>query len=281
VSASFSGSAVPEGFDPHAVPVRNAATVMLVRDTAQGLEVFMLRRTLKAVFVGGFYVFPGGAVDAADSGPEVDAISPHLDDAEASAALGIETGGLAYWVAAIRECFEEAGVLLAAQHDGQLVRFDDPTAAERFTQARHAVHDGNLRMVDLCASEGLYLDTGDIQYVSHWITPVGEPRRFDTRFFVARAPEAQEPLHDDNETIASLWVNPADALARADAGELAMIVPTRRNLEFLVPHATAADVLAAASRVGRPPAIQPRIVTEADGSISVLLPGEPGYAAAP
>ncbi len=281
MSASISGSAVPEGFDPHAVPVRNAATVMLVRDGLDGLEVFMMRRTLKAVFVGGFYVFPGGAVDSSDSGPEVDAISPHLDDAEASAALGIDAGGLAYWVAAIRECFEEAGVLLAAHHSGEVVRFDEPAVAERFTVARHGVHDGSVRLVDLCATEGLYLVTGDIQYVSHWITPVGEPRRFDTRFFVARAPDAQEPLHDDGETIASLWVNPADALTRADAGELAMIVPTRRNLEFLLPHATAAEVLAAASRVGRPPAIQPRIITEADGSIRVLLPGQPGYDTAP
>ncbi len=82
------------------------------------------------------------------------------------------------------------------------------------------MHGGGLRLIDLCADEGLRLAIDDIDYVSHWITPIGERRRFDTRFFVARAPQAQEPLHDDHETIASLWVRPADALARQERGEL-------------------------------------------------------------
>lgn len=259
------------------VPLRDAATVMVVRDGPEGLEVFMLRRTLNAAFVGGFYVFPGGVVDPADRSAEVEAISPGLSDDEASVRLGLPAGGLAHWVAAIRECFEEAGVLLAAGPDGTVVRFDEPAVAARFTAHRHAVHAGLVRLVDLCADEGLHLSTGAIGYVSHWVTPVGEPRRFDTRFFVARAPEAQEPLHDDGETIASMWVRPRDALARFAAGELQLIVPTIKNLEFLLPHGSADEALAAAAMVHRPPVIQPR-VRLVDGVVTaVLLPGDPGF----
>ena len=206
---------------PGVLVPRDAATVMLLRDGPDGVEVFMMRRTLNAAFVGGFYVFPGGAVDAADRAAEVEASCVGLTDADASEQLSIPSGGLAFWVAAVRECFEEAGVLLAAGADGTLVHFADDRSEHRFEAHRRAVHAGERRLIDICADEGLRLAVGDIEYVSHWITPVGEPRRFDTRFFVARAPIGQEPLHDDHETIASLWVRPADALARQVVGRAA------------------------------------------------------------
>ena len=265
-------------FDPFTVPIRQAATVMLVRDRDDGLEVFMLRRTLDAVFAGGMYVFPGGRLDDADRAADVHELCDGLTDEDASGVLGVPSGGLAFWVAAIRECFEEAGVLLARTTDGSAVSFHDGTSAERFTGHRHAVHDGTLALVDLCRTERLRLITDAIRYVSHWITPVGERRRFDTRFLLARAPQAQEPLHDDSETIASLWVRPADALERFRAGELAMIAPTIANLEFLVPHATADDALRAAERVGTPPAILPKLRLDRDGRvIDIVLPDHPDY----
>lgn len=270
----------PEGFDPTTVPVRDAATVMVVRDGADGLEVFMLRRTLDAVFAGGLYVFPGGAVDDADRRPEVEGVCVGRTDAEASAILDVPLGGLAYWVAAIRECFEEAGVLLAVDGDG-VIRFDDPPVAERFNGHRHAVHDGTVRLVDLCGQEGLRLDAGGIEYVSHWITPVGERRRFDTRFFVARAPVAQEPLHDDRETIESLWIRPADALDAFERRELAMIPPTLANLRFLVEHDTADAALAAAAVLPPPVAIQPKLAVDEDGKVRVVLPTDPDFDALP
>jgi 8-oxo-dGTP pyrophosphatase MutT (NUDIX family) len=271
---------------------------MLIRDAADGLEVFMLRRNPNAVFAGGQYVFPGGRVDDADHGDELEAMCDGLDDATASAILQIERGGLAYWVAAIRECFEEAGVLLArsarlppspdgsgsgarsgwASGVGDAIRFDDPAVAERFESARHRVHDGQLALEQLCRDEQLMLITDAIHYVSHWITPVGEARRFDTRFFVARAPQAQEPLHDDAETVASLWVRPVDAIERFRAGELAMFPPTLSNLEFLLPFERADDALEAAAAVPPPPAILPRITLDAEGRVTgVLMPGDPGY----
>ena len=267
-------------FDPLSVPVRPAATVMLVRDhSTNGLEVFMLQRTLQAVFAKGMYVFPGGRVDAVDNGHELELICDGLSDVEASALLGVPEGGLSFWVAAIRECFEEAGVLLARSlENNDVVRFDDEDKIGRFNVARHAVHDGMLSLIDLCAQEQLRLVTDNIHYVSHWITPVGEPRRFDTRFFIARAPDAQEPLHDDNETIASLWVAPAEALAMHKRGELGMFLPTTCNLEFLVPHGTADTVLQAAKKIGMPTAILPQLKTNANGEkIGVSLPGDADY----
>ena len=264
------------------VPVKPAATVMLVRDddTTRDIEVFMLRRTLKAVFAGGMYVFPGGKVDDTDGGDHIEHLCDGLTDAEASRLLQLPSGGLSYWVAAIRECFEEAGVLLARHATtGEPVRFDDPEVAERFTAYRHRIHDGDLGLHELCDIESLRLATDAIRYVSHWITPKGEVRRFDTRFFLARAPQAQDPLHDDGETIESLWVSPTDALDRFKRGELAMIPPTIRNLEFLVPHRTADLALEAAMQVGIPPAILPRLRTDDEGKvIAVVMPDEPGYA---
>jgi 8-oxo-dGTP pyrophosphatase MutT (NUDIX family) len=266
------------------VPVRPASTVMLVRDveSGSGIEVFMLRRTLAAAFAGGMYVFPGGRVDDADGTAEVEAVSDGLTDGEASALLGVATGGLAYWTAAIRECFEEAGVLMArhatGHRSGDIVRFDDPDVVQRFDHHRHAVHDGALSIIDLCEQESLRLCAGDLRYVSHWITPVGEVRRFDTRFFVTQAPPAQEPLHDDGETIASLWVSPTQALSRFRNGELAMIPPTLENLKFLADHHTAGAVMAAAAAIATPRPILPRLRVDAEGRVTgVSLPDDPDY----
>jgi 8-oxo-dGTP pyrophosphatase MutT (NUDIX family) len=232
---------------------------MLLRDTPAGPEVFMLRRTLKAVFVGGFYVFPGGAVDDADRAHDVEERCLGLTDADASDQLRLPSGGLAFWVAAVRECFEEAGVLLAVGPDGAVVDFGEPSTEARFETHRRAVHRGERRLLEICEEEDLHLDVGRIEYVSHWITPEGEPRRFDTRFFVARAPLGQEPLHDDHETIASLWVRPADALERQRAGELQMITPTLTNLEYLTPFASADEALADAATIRHPATVRPQL----------------------
>lgn len=268
-------------FDATAVPIRAAATVMLVRDhPINGLEVFMLQRTLAAVFAKGMYVFPGGRVDANDNEEHLEAICDGLDDEAASSLLQIPNGGLSFWVAAIRECFEEAGVLLARPtNSNELVRFDTDSALQnRFNVARHAIHDSSMSLVQLCITENLRLVTDNIHYVSHWITPIGEPRRFDTRFFIARAPEAQEPLHDDNETIASLWVSPLEALARHARGDLAMVSPTTSNLQFLASYGTTDEALNAAKKIGTPTAILPKLKTDAEGKvIGVALPGDADY----
>ncbi len=262
------------------VAVRDAATVMLVRDGEPdgALEVFMLRRNLRSDFVGGAYVFPGGAVDEADRHTDLEAVCQGRTDAGASRALGLDppAGGLAFWVAAIRESFEEAGVLLAYGPDGTVVDLRDEGQETRFAQHRTAVDTGERRLVDVCADEGLRLAVDGIHYFSHWITPEGAPRRYDTRFFVAAAPRWQSPLHDDRETVASLWTTPAEAMARAERGELTLILPTIRNLEAIGRFATTVDLLAAAAGTTEVPTVLPRVVADGDG-MRILLPGDPGH----
>lgn len=239
----------------------------------------MLRRTLSAVFASGMYVFPGGRVDDSDGTDEMSKCCSGRNDSEASALLRVPKGGLAFWVAAIRECFEEAGVLLATHNaTGNVVQFSDPRTADRFTAARHRIHEGDLSLIDLCRQEDLTLVTDDIHYVSNWITPLGERRRFDTKFFLARAPEAQDPLHDDKETIDSLWVRPEEALAKCEAGELAMLPPTIGNLRFLLEHGSIDAAMSAAQQVGVPTPVQPRLRYDADGRVTgVVMPWEQGY----
>ena len=207
------------------VELRDAATVLILRDgppdaDGDALEVFMLRRNLDSDFVGGAFVFPGGAVDPEDRHDDLDAVCRGRSDADASARLGIEQGGLAFWVAAIRESFEEAGVLLAYHPDGDVIRLADPETNERFAAHRAAVDGGQRRLVEICEEEQLQLAVDAIWYFGHWITPVGAPRRYDTRFFVTLAPPAQTPVHDDHEVIANTWIKPKDALARHGAGRL-------------------------------------------------------------
>jgi 8-oxo-dGTP pyrophosphatase MutT (NUDIX family) len=267
------------GADPPPIEVRDASTVMIVRDVP-AMEVFMLRRNLNSDFVGGAYVFPGGAVDDADRHTDLERFCTGRSDEAASEQLGIASGGLAYWVAAIRECFEEAGVLLAVpEGEDDVISFADDAINERFLEHRRAVYAGERRLVEVCEEEGLRLDVDRIHNFSHWITPVGPPRRYDTRFFVAAAPPDQVPLHDDHETIANLWVEPHDALERHRAGELDMIFPTIKNLEAIGRFSRSGDLLAHAQSISTVPAIQPRIVRDGGGT-RILLPDDPGYDAA-
>ena len=257
---------------------RDAATVMLVRDGAegQGLEVFMMRRNTNSAFVGGAYVFPGGAVDDDDRHADLDPICTGRSDDEASTLLGIDKGGLAFWVAAIRETFEEAGVLLAYDRTNEIIDWTDPDVEARFAEHRKAVDAGDRRLVDVCAEEGLQLAVDAMHYFSHWITPEGPPRRYDTRFFVAAAPVGHTYLHDDGETIASCWITPAEALDRHRAGEFEMIIPTIRNLEAIGRFDTAAELLEAATAPRNIPAILPKVIDDG-GGMRILLPGDPGY----
>jgi 8-oxo-dGTP pyrophosphatase MutT (NUDIX family) len=231
---------------------RDAATVMLVRDRRDGIEVFMLRRNLTSVFVAGAYVFPGGAVDASDGAPEIASRCRGRADADASATLGMPLGGLAFWVAAVRECFEESGLLLAADAEGEPIALADIATAVRFDEHRAELNAGRRSLADICACEGLHLDLGAMHYFSHWITPEGAPRRYDTRFFLAAAPPGQVPLHDNQETIAHLWIRPGEALRRHYAGDYEMIQPTVETLKVLDGFDRSEALLAAVARTEWP-----------------------------
>ncbi len=259
---------------------------MLVRDAAgagrtPSLEVLMVRRNLRSDFVGGAYVFPGGAVDPHDGGAEAEAACTGRSDAQASALLGLGSGGLAYWVAVVRETFEEAGLLLAERPDGPALLSGDPAEEARFTAARAEVNAGTLRFLDLCRDERLTMQVGDIHYFAHWITPRGAPRRYDTRFFVAAAPPGQKAAHSAGETIAEVWITPEEALARHRSGDIEIIFPTIRNLQVISRFSASAELLAAAARASSSvPIIEPRVVADGNG-MRIVLPGDASYEEAP
>ena len=236
-----------------------AATVTLVRDAPRGVEVLMLQRSLSLAFMPGVHVFPGGALDASDHLPALHARCVGLDDAAASRTLGIERGGLAYWIAAIREAFEEAGILLAYDARGDFVTLQPDKGHGDFAK--------------LVQEQGLRLAVDRLRYFGHWITPVGLPRRYDTRFFLAIAPGNQDVRHDNHEAIAHAWVRPREALELCANETINMRLPTIKTLERFAACSTAAELLAEINSAPEVRALLPR--TTRNGRS--VLPGEPGY----
>jgi 8-oxo-dGTP pyrophosphatase MutT (NUDIX family) len=254
------------------VPVPSA-TLTLVRETDGGLEVLMLQRNFQSGFVPGMYVFPGGALDAEDHEPALQTRCARLTDADASARLGVERGGLAYAIAAIRESFEEAGLLLAYDESGALVRLDSPPAIDRFRAHRHELNQGRRTMAGVLEAERLSLAVDRLVYFARWITPEGAPRRYDARFFAAIAPPAQTPLHDDRETISHVWVRPSHALDEHRSGRFKLMLPTSRTLEEFASYNSAGALMTAMRARRDIPAILPRIKP----GVGPVLPGHPAF----
>jgi len=260
---------MPDDLEP-AEPIvpLDSSTVIVVRDDRGPLEVFMLERHIQSDFAGGAYVFPGGKLDPADGDP---VLAGTVDGWEALASRMGEDPELtrALAVCAIRETFEEAGVLLARHEDGTPVRLEDPAWNER----RTALANGEIDAATLAKEAGIRYAADLLRFWQRWITPVFAPKRYDTRFFVAVMPEGQTPLHDDVETTASTWVRPADAIARGRSGELVIIFPTRKTLESFDGLHTTSSVFDAANGRSTEPVL-PRFVVE-DGEGRVYLPGDP------
>ena len=246
---------------------------MLVDDRPD-LHVFMLRRNPRSVFGPGAFVFPGGAIDPADSDRAITKRVIGLDDARASARLGVPSGGLRIWIGALREAFEEAGILLAAPEPG--AGRADAVALEL---ARAHLNAGTVRLADVLAEHRLVLEVGDVHLFSHWLTPEGAPRRYDTWFLVAPAPAGQEGSHDDAELVHSEWVRPSDALARYAAGDLDLIFPTLRTLRVLEPFDSAEALLDAVREANRRPDRPPLVVTDASGQRIALATDDAASAA--
>ncbi len=283
--------------EPREVPIRPASTVVMVRPTSDApsgsdapdaapseagagasasssFEVFMVRRNPRSEFVGGAFVFPGGAVDPADS--EVEHLVSDLDDAAASQMLGLSQGGLAWLVAAARELFEEAGILLAVDDSGTPIDPEaDPAFAARMTRCRAELNARGTTFPSILESLGVKLALRDLHFFSHWVTPPGQPRRYDTRFFVCRKPPAQDPAHEGEEATDSVWISPEAAIAAAARGAMTIIFPTLKNLERLASFDSIDDLLRWA-RDARPEATRPRVSLK-DGTLRILLPGEEGY----
>jgi glyoxylase-like metal-dependent hydrolase (beta-lactamase superfamily II)/8-oxo-dGTP pyrophosphatase MutT (NUDIX family) len=220
-----------------AMQPRPAATLILLRPGAGGVETLMIQRAQSAVFLGGAYVFPGGSLDEEDS---IQERVLGLTDAQASQRLNLPSGGLAYYIAAVRECFEEAGVLLAVDSRKQTI--SAPRAARLMSHRDKPFHE-------FLKAEDLYIPAGDLAYYGHWITAPGRARRFDTRFFVALAPEGQEGAHDAAETVHSLWIAPDDALARGERGEIELVFATQHTLRDLGRFEDPREAFAHASQV--------------------------------
>jgi len=218
--------------------LRPAATLLLLRDGNSGPEAFLLQRTLSAAFLAGAHVFPGGALDRADGDARVLRRVTGISDAQASARLGVESGGLAYWVAAVRECFEESGILLAESEDG---RAPDAARTAALAQYRTPLHAGELAFHEFLEQERLVLRGSALAYFGHWITAPGRARRFDTRFFLALAPPDQPGAHDGTELIDSVWLRPAEALEREASGAMQLVFATRNTLADLQRFARAQD----------------------------------------
>lgn len=257
-----------QSFDPESVPLQFASTVILVDDRPD-LQVLCLRRRAGSEFVGGMTVFPGGGLDPHDGDPAYAARILGRSAAEADARLGVE-GAIAYWVAVARETLEEVGVLLGCARDGGPI---PPSVLEH----RHAVDAGRMTLLEVLEREDVVLDLTGVHDIGRWITPVGAPRRYDTRFFVARMPAGQTAVIDDVEAVHAEWRTPADALAAYDRGELAMLPPTVCVLQVLTRFETADAVLDAAARA-HGPGDQARIAgLERAGGFRVMLPGDDGY----
>jgi len=236
----------------------------------------MLRRNVRSEFMGGIFVFPGGAVDSEDDSAPVYG----LTDEVASERLGLERGGLAFYVASLRELFEEAGLLIVCDDEGEERRFTTADELARLTSYRRALNAGEITLADVLRREDVCLDLRGVAYLAHWITPVGPPRRYDTRFFVALAPEGQPATHDANETVADRWIRPSEALSAQGRGEFDMVVPTIRNLEAISHFSTSREVLDFARALGPVTAIEPRFL-DRDGAVVIVIPGDEGFDTAP
>lgn len=251
--------------------IRPAATLALTRDTASGMEVLLLQRTWDAVFLPGFYVFPGGAVDSNDH--QCLGLACGHDDASASHYLGITEGGAGYMIAAVRECYEEAGLLLANDQEDKPVSLDSAT----LERERAALNTGERTLVDMCEQYRLTIPLDQLAYLSHWVTPPGPPRRFDTRFFVAVAPPHQVARHDNIETIDHVWLSPAQALEDHRLGHRLLGSPTVRTLRILSDFETTDALMAyARSQPPEPLENQPWPARRAEQPITVE-PGAPAY----
>ena len=223
-----------------------AATVILLRDGGQGPEVLLLKRHRSSGFVPGAYVFPGGRVDAADAAPELASYVANLP--------ADPDPPLPFWTAAVREVFEETGVLLAeADGDGD---------ARAHLREQLLADDATIH--DVLVSLRARLDLEKLVYCAHWITPLAEPRRFDTRFFAARLPEGAEVIPDPREMDDARWLTPADALQAFQSGSLPMVFPTVKTIERLCGFGSVEHILAVLRGEDVIPLL-PRLVRTAEG----------------
>jgi 8-oxo-dGTP pyrophosphatase MutT (NUDIX family) len=247
------------------VPARPAATVIILRDGSDGLEAFMVVRHRAIEFAAGALVFPGGKVDPGDADPGWTGLAP----------LSAKEPMRPFYVAAARESFEEAGLMLARwQQSADLL---DAAEAHRLVEAHRAdLIAGRTAFLNIVRREGLTLATDLLVPFAHWITPEGVPKRFDTHFLLVAEPVLQLGAHDGAESVEGLWIRPQQALSEAEAGSRTLVFATQMNLCKLARHATVAEAIAAA-RASPVVTVTPQVERLAEGRRRLSIPAEAGY----
>ena len=238
---------------------------MLAREGENEPEIFMVRRHAQSAF-GTAHAFPGGVLDPEDS--EVHEYCTGITSEEANTYLGIEADGLDYYSAAIRELFEETGVLLA----------DSSGLDENIGATRDALNDGSLNWADFVSQNKLPLHCGQLSYISHWVTPTSEPKRYSTRFFVAALPDGQVAMHCGGELTDSVWATASEMLAMRRRREVKMIFPTIKTLESVARYKTMDEFIDwGRSCVEWGITSMIPVAIERDGKIDIVLPGDRDY----
>ena len=245
------------------VPAKPAATIALLRDSPSRMEVLLLKRDRNASFVPGAYVFPGGRVDPADWTKQTLASVDGLTTETAATRLGLvgtSPPAIAYYIAALREAFEETGILVGVVPNAQA----PPTAAAsvEVEVLRNGLMEGSVSFNEALKHLSCRIDGSSIEYLAHWITPEREPRRFDTRFFAARVQADAEPIFDPREMTEARWLSPKEALARNQGGTLPMIFPTIDTLQRLADYTTVGDALRGIGDVSIPTLMPKLVLTE-------------------
>lgn len=256
---------MPEAKRPAPPPIPSA-TILLIREDHGPLEVFMVQRHHQVDFASSALVFPGGKVDPADRDPALRARCTGAED--------LDDEALAYRVAAVRETFEESGVLVMRERGAEALV---PAARAATIEARwrDALNAHEATIGEIAAAEDLVLALDALVLFAHWITPAFMPRRFDTHFYLVAVPRDQAAAHDGGESVDSLWIAPARALEEAEAGRLSILFPTRMQLAKLARARGVADALARA-RASRVVPVLPTVGRGADGPV-IRIPAEADY----
>jgi len=252
---------------------RHASTVVLLRDGRDGMQAYLLRRTQTMAFAAGMYVFPGGSVDPRDETLSDEAWAGPPPAAWAQLLSADEALTKALVCAAVRETFEESGVLLAGAGPDDVVA---DTTGDDWEADRAALVDRSLSFAAMLDRRGLVLRADLLRPWAHWITPEIEPKRYDTRFFVAALPTGQRTRDVGGEADRVAWVRPSDALAAAQSGEMGMLPPTAFTLSEIAAYDDVDAVLAAGTARDVKPVL-PKVVVDDDEQARLLLPHDEGY----
>ena len=259
-------------------PHRATTVILLRKKNPEEFEVYLLKRHEKSSFMAGNYVYPGGRIDPSDHSleicPHTRGISP--EDCRRTLAAGLSPEeSLACWTSAIRELFEEAGVILGCHRDERLLSLSDSKEKSRYDRYREEVQQGSMTLCEVAKKEQILIALDRLHYYARWITPEARPQRFDTYFFIARHPDGQEATPDQKETTAGVWMPPRQALAENLTGEIALSPPTLRTIEDLSAYRTIEEVFRSLENRTIHPILP--VLTRASDETMILFPWDPEY----